>query len=276
LTVMAPASVEWVRPAEGGARIALRDADGAREIETALAVIADGARSGLARSLGIDSSRHDYAQAALIANVAHRVPHRGSAFERFTASGPLAMLPLPDATPGVSRSALIWVMAPDAAEATLALPDTELLRRLQSRFGYRLGRLERIGARHHYPLQLLRAAEQVRSGIAVIGNAAHALHPVAGQGFNLSLRDVSVLVAELSRARRQGEAPGSLAVLQRYVAAQQVDQARTIGLSDALPRIFGSGALPLAILRDLGLVGLDLLPGLRSRLVRQATGIGMP
>jgi 2-octaprenyl-6-methoxyphenol hydroxylase len=154
-----------------------------------------------------------------------------------------------------------------------ALDDATFLRRLQQRFGYRLGRLERCGTRHDYPLQLLRATEQVRSGVVVLGNAAHALHPVAGQGFNLSVRDVDALATHVLRASADGVPLGTLSVLERFMAARRGDQARTIGFSDALPRIFGDSLLPLALLRDLGLIGLDVLPAARNLLVRQATGM---
>lgn len=275
LTLLAPARVDAVRRRAGRVivRAKLAHADEERELDAGLAVIADGARSGLAAALGIVAQQQDYGQQALIANVAHRQPHEGRAFERFTDAGPMAMLPLVAAPDGSARSALVWVQEPGLAEQARTLPEPEFLRRLQQRFGYRLGRLLRVGERHLYPLSLTRATEQARAGIVLLGNAAHALHPVAGQGFNLSLRDVAVLAQTLEEACVRGEAPGALAVLERFVARQRADQDRTIGFSDALPRIFGSGLLPLAAARDLGLIGLDLLPAARSLLVRHATGL---
>ena len=275
LTLLAPARVDAVRRRADRVivRAKLAHGDEERELDAGLAVIADGARSGLAAALGIVAQQQDYGQQALIANVAHRQPHEGRAFERFTDAGPMAMLPLVDAPDASARSALVWVQEPDLAEQARTLPEPEFLRRLQQRFGYRLGRLLRVGERHLYPLSLTRATEQARAGIVLLGNAAHALHPVAGQGFNLSLRDVAVLAQTLEEACVRGEAPGALAVLERFVARQRADQARTIGFSDALPRIFGSGLLPLAAARDLGLIGLDLLPAARSLLVRHATGL---
>lgn len=275
LTLLAPARVDAVRRRVDRVivRAKLAHGDEERELDAGLAVIADGARSGLAAALGIVAQQQDYGQQALIANVAHRQPHEGRAFERFTDAGPMAMLPLVDAPDASARSALVWVQEPDLAEQARTLPEPEFLRRLQQRFGYRLGRLLRVGERHLYPLSLTRATEQARAGIVLLGNAAHALHPVAGQGFNLSLRDVAVLAQTLEEACVRGEAPGALAVLERFVARQRADQERTIGFSDALPRIFGSGLLPLAAARDLGLIGLDLLPAARSLLVRHATGL---
>jgi 2-octaprenyl-6-methoxyphenol hydroxylase len=275
LTLLAPARVDAVRVHAGRAELRVDAGHGAQPLglEAALAVIADGARSGLAASLGIHAEQQAYGQQALIANIAHREPHAGQAFERFTDAGPLAMLPLSDAADGSARSALVWVQTPEAAAASHALAEDEFLRGLQARFGYRLGRLLRVGARHLYPLALTRAAEQVRSGVVLLGNAAHALHPVAGQGFNLSLRDVAALAEVLDAAHARGAGPGELEVLQRFVARQGVDQEGTIGFSDALPRIFGSGLLPLAAARDAGLIGLELWPAARSLLVRHATGL---
>jgi 2-octaprenyl-6-methoxyphenol hydroxylase len=169
----------------------------------------------------------------------------------------------------------VWVKEADEAAEILALEERAFLRRLQPAFGYRLGRLLAAGNRGSYPLSLVQSAEQVRAGIVVLGNAAHTLHPVAGQGFNLSLRDVAALVEVLRQAHATGTPPGSLRVLEGYAQSRLADHARTIGFSDLLPRIFGSGLLPVAAARGMGLVSLELMPAARSLLVRKATGIGL-
>lgn len=274
LRLVAPASVESVRATDGGALATVHAGDDSLDIHASLAVVADGARSRLAARLGIGTEERNYGQVAVIANIAHAAPHAGRAFERFCDEGPLAMLPLPRAEDGRHRSALVWVQeAPEAAEV-LALDERQFLRRLQPAFGYRLGRLLAAGNRGSYPLSLVRTAEQVRSGIVVLGNAAHTLHPVAGQGFNLSLRDVASLVTTLREARVAGLRLGSLRVLESYAEARRGDHVRTIGFSDFLPRVFGSGLLPVAAARGVGLLSLELLPAARSLLVRNATGIG--
>jgi len=275
LSLFAPARVASVQSRMDRVQVDVDPGHGAGPLalDAALAVIADGARSGLAGALGIHAEQQDYGQQALIANIAHREPHAGRAFERFTDAGPMAMLPLVDAPDGGPRSALVWVQSPDAAAAARAWSDEEFLGRLQQRFGYRLGRLLRVGERHLYPLALSRATEQARAGLVLLGNAAHALHPVAGQGFNLSLRDVAALAAGLEDGRARGTPPGDLGLLERFVASQRGDQERTIGFSDALPRVFGNGLLPLALARDAGLIGLELWPAARSLLVRHATGL---
>lgn len=275
LRLIAPASVESVCPADGGALAVVRTAEEHFDIRAGIAVIADGARSKLAARLGIGMEERNYGQVAVIANIAHATPHAGRAFERFCDAGPLAMLPLTRAEDGRSRSALVWVKEAPDAEEILALDERAFLRRLQPAFGYRLGRLLSAGNRGSYPLSLVQSAEQVRAGIVVLGNAAHTLHPVAGQGFNLSVRDVAALVEVLRDAHAASTAPGSLQVLEGYAQSRRVDHARTIGFSDLLPRIFGSGLLPVTAARGMGLVSLELLPAARSLLVRNATGIGL-
>lgn len=263
-----PARVTAARTGGDEVELAL---DGGDTVSTELLVVADGAESGLREALGIRHREDNYEQQAIIANVGHRGDHRGRAFERFTARGPLAMLPLiPE---GGNRSALVWTLPPDAAAEVLSLPDEAFLARLQREFGYRLGRLSRAGERHGYPLSLVQAEEQVRSGIVVMGNAAHALHPVAGQGFNLALRDVARLALEISRAAAAGRSPGELAVLQAYRDAQAADQSRTTAFSDRLPGLFMHRDPALSALRDLGLFALDLAPGLKREFVRQTAGL---
>ena len=152
-------------------------------------------------------------------------------------------------------------------------PEPVFLHALQQRFGYRLGRLLRVGERHCYPLALVRAVEQVRQAVVVMGNAAHALHPVAGQGYNLALRDVAELGAVLAQALAEGRSPGDLATLQSYQRRQQPDQARTIGFSDLLPGLFMRRDPLLGLARDTALAGLDILPALKREFVRHAAGL---
>lgn len=242
------------------------------EYAATLAVIADGSDSALRQRLGIACDDTPYHQCAIIANVETEKPHGGIAYERFTRHGPVALLPLPmvDAR---HRAALIWTVPEEEADAMLTLPDDDFLARVQERFGDRCGRLRAVGARHSYPLVLRQAREQVRTRTVLLGNAAHSLHPVAGQGFNLILRDCAALVDVLATATQQGHHVGELAVLQRYLQQQQWDQQKTITASDVLPRLFSNSALPHTALRTAALLGLDFLPGLRARFAREATGL---
>lgn len=259
-----PAEVEAMHAQAGGYRLMLTDGEW---LDCSLAVLADGGRSGLREQLGIDVSCTPYGQTALIANVTPGKPHGGQAFERFTDEGPLALLPVRD-----NRCALIW-SRPEADAARLAaLNEAEFLAELQQVFGYRLGAFQQVGARHLYPLSLVEAQEQVRSGLVVLGNAAHGLHPIAGQGYNLSLRDAEALAEALLDS---DAAPGDLTVLRSYQQRQRLDQRLTVGFSDQLTRLFGDSGPMMVAGRNLGLMGLDLLPPAKDWFARQAMGLGV-
>lgn len=258
-----PAQVTRMQALADGYRLTLDDGS---ELECNLAILAEGGRSGLREQLGIAVSNTPYGQSALIANVSPQDAHNGLAFERFTEEGPMALLPLAD-----NRCALVWTRATLEAERLSALGDAAFLAELQQAFGYRLGSLRQVGARHLYPLALTAAQEQVRQHLVVLGNAAHSLHPIAGQGYNLSLRDTLVLAETLL----ESAAPlGDLATLQRYLSRQQSDQQLTVGFSDQVTRLFSTGQPLLAAGRNLGLLGLDLLPPAKRWFARQAMGLG--
>jgi 2-octaprenyl-6-methoxyphenol hydroxylase len=263
VTWRCPAEVKALQPIAGGYCVQLDDDT---SLECDLAVLADGGRSGLREQLGIHVRNTPYDQSALIANITPGEPHRGQAFERFTEQGPMALLPLPD-----NRCALVWTRQGMDARRLAELDERSFLRELQEVFGYRLGGLRQVGARHLYPLALVEAQEQVRPHLVVLGNAAHSLHPIAGQGFNLSLRDVQSLADALLAGPQH---PGDLATLQRYHQRQRLDQALTIGFSDQVTRLFGSNQPLMAAGRNIGLLGLDLLPPARSWFARQAMGLG--
>ncbi|MET1079277.1 MAG: 2-octaprenyl-6-methoxyphenyl hydroxylase [Pseudomonas sp.] len=258
-----PAEVVRLEALEDGYRLQLDDHS---LLDCDLAVLADGGRSGLREQLGIAVSHAAYGQSALIANLTPGEAHRGQAFERFTDEGPLALLPLLD-----DRCALVWTRAHGDATRLAGLSEQAFLGELQQAFGYRLGALRHVGARHLYPLALIEAQEQVRPHLVVLGNAAHTLHPIAGQGYNLSLRDTLVLAETLLQS---AAAPGDLATLQRYGARQLRDQQLTVGFSDQVTRLFGRPDPWLAAGRTLGLLGLDLIPPAKRWFARQAMGLG--
>ncbi|MBC2679457.1 2-octaprenyl-6-methoxyphenyl hydroxylase [Pseudomonas baltica] len=263
--------VSWRCPAEVTRMQALADGhelslDDGTQLQCDLAVLADGGRSELREQLGIAVQQTRYDQDALIANVTPGNAHQGQAFERFTDDGPMALLPLPD-----NRCALIWTRTPADIRRLQGLPDQAFLQELQAVFGYRLGTLQRVGARHVYPLSLVQAEEQVRSNLVVLGNAAHALHPIAGQGFNLSMRDVQALAEALLASTGH---LGQLSLLRGYAQRQRLDQRLTVGFSDQLTRLFATPDPWLAVGRNLGLLGLDLLPPAKRWFARQAMGLG--
>ncbi|MFI8689450.1 2-octaprenyl-6-methoxyphenyl hydroxylase [Stutzerimonas kunmingensis] len=258
-----PAEVERLEPGATGYRLSFTDG---QQLECDLTVLADGGRSGLREQLGIQVSRRPYGQTALIANITPGKPHSGLAFERFTDDGPMALLPLQD-----DRCALVWTRSQADAARLAQAHEAVFLGELQEAFGYRLGALQQVGARHLYPLTLIEAEEQVRSGLVVLGNAAHSLHPIAGQGYNLSLRDVEALSVALLRS---DAALGDLAVLQEYARRQRFDQRVTVGFSDQVTRLFGDSGRLVAAGRNLGLLGLDLMPAAKRWFARQAMGLG--
>lgn len=233
-----------------------------------LTALADGANSPLRQALGITTQDKPYYQNAIIANVRCAKPHLGVAYERFTETGPLALLPLGQ-SPQAREMALVWTQPSHRASDLQNAPDTEFLARLQQHFGHRLDRFMAASERHSYPLVLRQAREQVRSNLVLVGNAAHFLHPVAGQGFNLALRDC----AALSRTITASDSPGELSVLQGYLAQRERDQAITSRAGDAMVRLFSTTALPAVALRHLGLLSLELAPTLRSAFGRQMMGL---
>ncbi len=258
-----PAEVERLEPRTTGYRLSFTDG---QQLECDLTVLADGGRSGLREQLGIQVSRRPYGQTALIANITPGKPHGGLAFERFTEHGPMALLPLQN-----DRCALVWTRSQADAARLAQAHEAVFLGELQEAFGYRLGALQQVGARHLYPLTLIEAEEQVRSGLVVLGNAAHSLHPIAGQGYNLSLRDVEALSVALLCS---DAALGDLAVLQEYARRQRFDQRVTVGFSDQVTRLFGDSGRLVAAGRNLGLLGLDLMPAAKRWFARQAMGLG--
>jgi 2-octaprenyl-6-methoxyphenol hydroxylase len=275
LEVCAPAAVTRLQPLPAGMQVQLqRDAE-TQTVAAALVVLAEGGRSGLCAQLGISHSCDSYAQSAVIANVAFTRPHGGCAYERFTPKGPLALLPLPDHA-GQPRAALVWTHPEAAATDILALNDAEFLTALQRDFGQRVGTFTRVGKRQVFPLGLQVASEQARPGLVLLGNVAHTLHPVAGQGFNLALRDTFALAANIRSAVQQGLPPGTWTRLQAYLAEVAPDQHLTIRFSDYMTRLFSSNSMTLALLRKAGMASIDLLPPVKHALSRQAMGLAQP
>lgn len=260
IRLLAPARPERIRRTLQGYEVELED--GGR-LACTLLVAADGARSRTRDALGIGARHDDTGHDAMIANVALTQPHRGQAFERFVDDGPLALLPMT-----ANRCALIWTGPRNVVDDLYGLDDARLLARLQDQFGDRLGPLAAIGKRDRYPLILTSSHAQAIPHAVVVGNAAHTLHPVAGQGFNLTLRDLKTLADTLADA----EEIGALAVLQRWAESREADQALIGRVSRWLPELFRTRFGPVSHVRQLGLIAFDLLPGARSAFARKAMG----
>ncbi|HTV94472.1 MAG TPA: 2-octaprenyl-6-methoxyphenyl hydroxylase [Steroidobacteraceae bacterium] len=259
--VFCPAVLSSIVPGEQ--RIEIKTADGMpATLRASLVVAADGIESRVRTAFGVAAEVRDYAQTAIITTVLPRKFHEHVAYERFTATGPLALLPLAD-----GRCTLVLTLEPALAQRAMTWSDEQFLAQLQARFGFRLGRFLKVGRRSAYPLSLSRA-ERVSAGRCIIvGNAAQGLHPVAGMGFNLGLRDVASLAELLS------EPHGGLDTLAaRYDAWRAADRRALIAFTDGLVRLFATPWGPLKQLRDLGLLAFDLLPPAKAALSALSTG----
>lgn len=258
-TVVGESASEAGAPTASGERVSAR-----------LLVAADGAHSSVRAAAGIEAEVEDYDQVAIVANVGADRAQDGTAYERFTPSGPLAVLPLHDGSYGV-----VWSCRPKDAEHVLALDDETYLRELQARFGWRAGRFVRVGRRASYPLKLARATSTAATRTVLIGNAAQALHPVAGQGFNLGLRDAAML-AEVIAGVPPGADVGTAELLQRFTQWRAADRSGVVRFTDTLVRLFGSSRPGMGMLRNLGLLAFDLAPPAKSALARVSAGFGGP
>ena len=267
---LCPAAVTAIRTGEANHEIEVQDDAGTRVVRSRLLVGADGAASFVRDSLGIEAERHDYGQTAVICNVTPEQDHAGRAFECFTPTGPMAVMPHVE-----GRCGLIWCVPPDEVEALLALPDDEFMQQANRRFGGHLGAFLKVGKRSSYPLRLVRALEDIRPRAVILGNAAHAIHPVGAQGFNLGLRDVAVLAEVLAdEVRAAGPAvdPGRMELLQRYSRWRRPDHDGTIAYSDGLARFYANTTGLASTVRTLGLLAHAFLPPLRRQLAIQSMG----
>lgn len=232
-----------------------------------LLVAADGSHSRVAAACGVQWQSADYQQVAVIANVSTQVAHQGRAFERFTEFGPLALLPM-----SAGRSSLVWCHPLAQKDVVDRWGDDRFIAELQRAFGWRLGRITQVGERTSYPLRLQTASQHIAHRLALVGNAAQTLHPIAGQGFNLGIRDVMSLAETLAAAWRAGRETGAYATLQHYQQRRQPDAQATIGITDGLVRLFANRYTPLVAGRNLGLMAMDHLPPLRNLLAERTLG----
>lgn len=274
-----PAALETINVEEDAARVTIRQGDELRTLTARLVVAADGGRSTVREQLGAKTFRLGYGQTAVIASVVTDRPHHDVAYERFTDSGPLALLPntAPSWMNGAEaedrRWSVVWTVHDREVEEHLALDDEAFLARLQARLGRRAGRLLSVSPRSAYPLGLQYVRDHVRHRLAFIGNAAHLIHPVGGQGFNLGLRDVAVLAEVLVQAAREQRDPGAIKTLQGYARWRRADYVRVFSFTDSLVRTFSNDFRPLVMARNVGMVAMDLLPPLRRLFTRQAMGV---
>lgn len=264
IDIIAPSRVQWINIEDDLAHVGLQE----QTLCARLLVAADGGHSFVRQQLCFEVKHREYGQSAITANVTPGRDHQHIAYERFTRNGPLAMLPMTQ-----QRCALVWTVRDEMVGEILSLGEQQFLERLQQQFGWRLGRLQRAGKRNSYPLSQLYVPEAIQHRAVVIGNAAHTLHPVAGQGFNLGIRDVAALAEVVLQGIQSGEDPGSTTVLQRYQSWRRKDQQQVVQLTDALVRGFSNDMPPLKLARNLGILALEGLPPARHLIARTAMGL---
>lgn len=268
VTLISPASVTDIVVDEKKAILTI-ERDGKKSLLNAqLAVAADGGDSPLRRAVGINATIRKYDQSAVIANVTPERAHGNVAYERFTSTGPLALLPMMG-----NRCAVVWSTPSSNVDTLLGWDDDTWLAELQTRFGDRLGRFSHAGKRVAYPLALTRVEKSVVERVALIGNAARTVHPVAGQGFNLGLRDVATLAQVIVDARRDSKDFGMLDVLAPYDTWRRRDNKRVVSFTDGLIRVFSNENLPLTFARNLGLSLVNLFPGIKRTFIKRTSGL---
>jgi len=265
IELISPASVEEIGIGGPRTKLRLESATGVSELEARLVIAADGANSFIRRRLQIPTKSHDYGQTAVICNITPQIAHEGRAFECLTQTGPFAVLPHTG-----KRCGLVWSVATDDAAEILKLDDEAFLAQAQMRFGKQLGAWVKVGKRTAYPLKLVRASEDIRERLVILGNAAHAIHPIGAQGFNLALRDAAVL-AEILADDDLGD-PGETGLLHTYSAWRQQDQRGTVATSDAMTRLFSNPSPFAAGLRTAGLIAHAISPSLRRYSAIKAMG----
>lgn len=261
ITLLCPDSVTAIEQTLHSNTLTLQSGE---QLNAALLVIADGAQSPTRNLLGLGFNTQPYEQGAIIANVEVAGGHNNHAFERFTQNGPMALLPMSN-----NRYSLVWCMRQDQVEQHMAFSEQGFLSALQSAFGYRGGQFTKVGMRTSYPLVYGQVESLIAHRTVVIGNAAHAIHPIAGQGFNLGLRDVQVLSNLIADSQHD---LGSYAFTREYSKKRSDDIKTVMSLTDALVRLFSNSSRVLALGRSIGLFSMDLFPALKAPLAKRLMG----
>ncbi|MGZ8240188.1 MAG: 2-octaprenyl-6-methoxyphenyl hydroxylase [Methylobacter sp.] len=268
IPVICPARVAGLMSGDEEICVSLKPENGSLSISAKLLVGADGGNSSVRNLLEIAQQKTDYGQTALVTTVKSSIPNNNVAYERFTSSGPLALLPV-----GYNSCAVVWTRTNENADALMSGSEADFLAELQQCFGYKLGELSLAAPRCAFPVSLIRAMKMVSGRAVIVGNAVHQLHPVAGQGFNLGLRDVVQLAEMLIKQHEEDKDIGAAEFLRGYAESRQKDHDRIIGFTDALVRIFSHDWLALAAARNIGLAILDQVPIAKNLLARNAMGL---
>ena len=263
--IIAPVEITEFTADAGAARLTLSDG---RVLSASLVIAADGAQSWLRNRAGIGTIRHDYHQTGLVATIAHELEHEGTAYEHFRPSGPFASLPLPG-----KRSSLVWVETPERAALLKTWPQAEVEAEIEAVMGSTLGKVSLEDPLQSFPLRLQIAKSFVSRRLALIGDAGHVIHPVAGQGLNLGLKDVATLAQVAVEALRLGQDPGADDVLERYQHWRRFDTALMVAVTDGMVRLFSNDIAPVRAIRDFGMGLVERMPPVKDFLISRAAGI---
>ena len=270
ITTFCPARVESFEQDENHCQLKVLQNNQATGIQARLVIAADGTFSKMAAASQINVQRKPYQQHAIIANVQTQKNHDNQAFERFTEQGPIALLPLTR-----NRMGLVWCQSPENVSEVLSMDDQAFCQALQQAFGYRLGHIEKVSQRSDYPLSLHLADKHFNQRVLLMGNSAHTLHPIAGQGFNLGLRDIAGLNDCLIEAVESQQDIGSEATLKSYIRSREKDWQQTVFATDSLTRLFSNDFLPLVIARNKAMSWLNLMPLAKRQLADAAMGFNL-
>ncbi len=263
--IIAPAEITGFVAGPGNATLSFADG---RTLTASLVIAADGAQSWLRQRAGIGTINHDYRQTGLVATIAHELPHEGTAYEHFRPAGPFASLPLPG-----NRSSLVWVESPERATELKTWPQAPIEAEIESVMGSTLGKVTLEEPLQSFPLRLQIAKSFIADRLALIGDAAHVIHPVAGQGLNLGLKDVAALAQVAVEALRLGQDPGAANALERYQRWRRFDTALMVAVTDGMVRLFSNDLAPVRAIRDFGMGVVERMPPVKDFLISRASGL---
>ena len=268
VNIIAPAEVTGLNHQADQVELHINREGQPQTLTATLLIAADGSNSYIRRTLKIPTTEQDYQQTAIVANITPGQPHANTAYQRFTDTGPVALLPL-----RAGHCTLIWTVHTEQQAEIMAYDEATFIAAYQARFGYRLGHFQRVGKRHSYPLTIKQAKQTIATRTAIIGNAAHTLHPIAGQGFNLGLGDVAALVEVICEAQHTGEDIGSSDTLHRYQNWRLAEQQQVAQATDGLVRLFTNPLRSIQWARNLGMIAFNQMPSAKRALARAAMGI---